>query len=127
MTTNTPAGWYHDPTGQGDGRYWNGVSWTEAVDRAGTTYNVPIDPSLAQVPPTPGTQIAQPMPQAVPQTVNVSSSKSSPWGAIIGGLVAVIAIIALIVALTNSSSDDTPTPGTDAPAEPAPEEPAEGG
>jgi|GEM_PF-6181813 hypothetical protein len=25
---NAPAGWYPDPTGTGDNRWWNGVEWT---------------------------------------------------------------------------------------------------
>ena len=55
-----PAGWYQDPTGQGDGRYWNGASWTESVDRGGVTVNVAIDPSQAQVPPVAGTEVMIP-------------------------------------------------------------------
>lgn len=127
------AGWYPDPTGQGDARYWNGAAWTQSVNRGGITANVPIDPAQAQAPPAPGTQVAPPtpMPSATPQTVNVSPSKRSPLGMIFGAL-AVLLIVVLIVALISSSdsSDDTPTPGTDAPVEqPAPADepaPAEG-
>jgi hypothetical protein len=31
----TAAGWYADPTGRFDHRYWNGAAWTEHVSRAG--------------------------------------------------------------------------------------------
>ena len=37
---NPPPGWYVDPTGQGDARYWNGTSRTQAVDRNGQQVNV---------------------------------------------------------------------------------------
>mgnify|MGYP001826675004 CR=1 FL=1 len=124
----SPAGWYSDPTGQGDARYWNGAAWTQSVNRGGVTADVAIDPSQAQIPPAPGTQVAPPPTPAAatPQTVNVPSSKSSPLGIIVG-VAAVLLVIVLIVALVsgNDSSDDTPTPGTDAPAEQPAEEPAD--
>lgn len=108
----TPAGWYQDPTGQGDARYWNGNSWTQSVDRGGVQVNVPIDPIQAQVAPVPGTQVMLPAP---PQA-NVARQppRRSPVGAIIGGLLAVVLIVLVIVLIVNisDSSDDTPTPGT---------------
>ncbi len=111
-----PPGWYRDPSGQGDGRYWNGVSWTEMVDRGGTTVNVAIDPTLAQMPPAPGTQYAKPVPYAAAQTVNVSTSRSPGWGVIIGGIVVALIGIVILIAVNSGSSDDTPTPGTDVPS-----------
>ncbi|NBS29209.1 MAG: DUF2510 domain-containing protein [Actinobacteria bacterium] len=30
-----PAGWYADPSGRFELRYWNGEKWTEHVSRAG--------------------------------------------------------------------------------------------
>jgi hypothetical protein len=125
---STPAGWYQDPTGQGDARYWNGVAWTQSVDRSGVTANAPIDPTLAQQPPVPGTQVQTPAPAT--QTVVEQGSKSSPMGAIIGAIVVVLLIVVIFAIVSNSSdsSDDTPVPGTaGVPAEedaPAPEEPA---
>lgn len=129
---STPAGWYQDPTGQGDARYWNGTAWTQSVDRAGTTLNIAIDSSLAQQPPVPGTQVQAPQPATqAPQTVVQQSSSGSPLGTIIGVVAIVLLVIVVIAFIGNSdSSDDTPTPGTDsppaeAPAEPAPEAPAD--
>ena len=119
-----PQGWYQDPSGQGTARYWNGFQWTESVDRAGVTVNVPIDPAMATVPPMPGTAVASPGATPQPAPVNVStSSGGSPWGAIIGGLLVLVAVIVLIVFIQNDSSDDSPTPDT-TPEQPA-EQPAE--
>ena len=125
---STPAGWYQDPTGQGDARYWNGSAWTQSVDRAGTTVNIAIDPTQAQQPPVPGTQVQIPSPAPAPQTVVQQTSKSSPVGAIIGAVVVILLIVVLFVIVSNNdSSDDTPTPGTGGtpavtePAAPAPE------
>ena len=33
-----PAGWYADPAGRFDLRYWDGGAWTEHVSRAGQQY-----------------------------------------------------------------------------------------
>lgn len=35
MENETPAGWYSDPAGSGDFRYWDGAAWSEqpAVSR----------------------------------------------------------------------------------------------
>jgi hypothetical protein len=132
MTNNsTPAGWYQDPTGQGDARYWNGTAWTQSVNRAGTTSNVAIDPTLAQQPPVAGTQVQAPAPAAAPQTVVQQSSSGSPLGTIIGVIAVVLLIIVVLAFIgNNDSSDDTPTPGSDtppaeAPAESAPAAPAD--
>ena len=126
-----PAGWYRDPTGQGDARYWNGTSWTESVDRGGATVNVPIDPSQAQVPPVAGTQVSIPSPASGNQPsgnqyVNVTSDRRSPVGAIIGVLFVVFAIVVILVIVSNNdSSDDTPTPDS-TPSAPATDAPADG-
>jgi hypothetical protein len=123
---STPAGWYVDPTGQGDARYWNGVAWTQAVARNGATVNMPIDPAQAQEPPAPGTQVQAPVSTGeAPE----QSSRRSPIGAIFG-IVAVLVIIVLIFVIVsdNDSSDDSPTPGTGvAPSAPATNPPVDTG
>jgi hypothetical protein len=43
----TPAGWYSDPAGRFDHRYWDGAKWTEHVSRAGAASVDPLDASLA--------------------------------------------------------------------------------
>jgi len=111
---NSPAGWYQDPTGQGDARYWNGAAWTQSVDRSGTTVNIAIDSKQAQQPPVPGTQVQIVASAPAPQTVVQQSSKSSPVGAIIGAVVVILLIVVIFVIVSNNSdsSDDSPTPGT---------------
>jgi hypothetical protein len=123
MSTGFPSGWYRDPTGQGDARYWNGVSWTESVNRGGVVLNVGIDPSQAQVPPAPGTQVSIPPPPSTVQQESNSSSRSL-LGVMIGvGVVFLIGILMYAIISNNSDGDDTPSPGS-TPTEPAPEEPA---
>jgi hypothetical protein len=40
-TGGAPAGWYADPSGRFDLRYWNGDQWTEYVSRAGQQFTDP--------------------------------------------------------------------------------------
>lgn len=37
----TPAGWYADPSGRYELRYWDGTAWTEHVARGGQQYTDP--------------------------------------------------------------------------------------
>ena len=37
-TPAVPAGWYADPAGRYELRYWDGTTWTEHVSRAGQQY-----------------------------------------------------------------------------------------
>lgn len=122
----TPPGWYQDPTGQGESRYWNGSSWTQTVSRGETTLDVPIDPAQAVQPPLPGTQMSAPVPPSQPTTVVHQQTSSSPLGAIIGVVVAVLALVVVLAIIGNATSDDEPTPGTDQPPaeQPAEEAPA---
>ena len=125
MNAAFPPGWYQDPTGQGDARYWNGSSWTESVNRGGSTINVPIDPAQAQLAPVPGTQVSIAPPPSPVQTGGGGSSGGSFMGIILG-LLAVVLIGVVIYVLVNNDDSDSPTPGTDAPPA-ATVAPAEGG
>ena len=40
-TPSVPAGWYHDPAGRFELRYWDGSAWTDHVSRAGQQYTDP--------------------------------------------------------------------------------------
>ena len=104
----SPQGWYLDPTGQGVSRYWNGVSWTQAVNRGDMILNIAIDPVLAQTPPGPGTQVTAPIMQApAPQPAAASPSDNSVMG-VIFGVLAVFFLILMVVAIVNSDSADEP-------------------
>jgi hypothetical protein len=39
--STVPAGWYADPSGRFELRYWDGAAWTEHVSRAGQQYTDP--------------------------------------------------------------------------------------
>lgn len=38
---STPSGWYHDPSGRFELRYWDGSGWTEHVARGGQQFTDP--------------------------------------------------------------------------------------
>jgi hypothetical protein len=39
--SSVPAGWYADPSGRYELRYWDGNAWTEHVSRAGQQFTDP--------------------------------------------------------------------------------------
>ena len=125
MNTNQPpTGWYLDPTGLSDGRYWDGSVWTAAVTRSGVTATVPIDPTRAAVPPLPGTKILPP----VTRSSTVPPNDRSAIAVGIGVMVAALVALLFIATITNNGSDETPTPNTEAPATAPPAtEPVDGG
>lgn len=127
MTDNNPApGWYRDPTGLGDGRYWDGAAWTDSVSRAGQTITASIEPQQAALPPVPGSEMRAPAPVTRAPAVTVNTSSRSPIGAIVGVLAIIVLVVLIIVIVNNdsdSSNDDSP-PATNPPAT---EAPAEGG
>jgi hypothetical protein len=123
---SSPPGWYQDPTGQSDGRYWNGTAWTQVSMQGGRTVDLPIDPSMAQVQPVPGTEVQPPTP---PQATTSSSGGSGrSGGAIIAIVVGLLLLLAVFVAVDDNAGN-TPTPEGTVPAEtptdtqaPAPDE-----
>jgi Protein of unknown function (DUF4011)/Protein of unknown function (DUF2510) len=48
MAATTPAGWYPDPTGRTDQRYWDGTTWTDHVARAGVQGSDPVSATTTQ-------------------------------------------------------------------------------
>ena len=131
------AGWYRDPTGQGEARYWNGAFWTDSVSRGGVTIAVPMPPQLATTPPVPGTEYVAPAPTQAPPVTFVTQSappparprSSSSSGTIVGLIVGAVLILVAVVVLTNVLGDDEDEPieppTTEQPAQPEPTEPAE--
>ena len=55
MTTavGPSAGWYSDPAGVYESRYWDGTSWTEHVSDRGVTSTAPTQAAFAAPAPTP--------------------------------------------------------------------------
>ncbi|NRQ33891.1 DUF2510 domain-containing protein [Nonomuraea sp. NN258] len=76
MTTQTPAGWYPDPYGEPQLRWWDGAQWTDAIHRH-------EQGPQAQQPPQPPQPGQQPPPaQSGPQTPSGPQTQSGPgWSA----------------------------------------------
>lgn len=117
MSAATPAGWYPDPHGEAELRYWDGNDWTEHTHSAQAQGAPPQQaPPPAQAPP----QQAPPPQQEPAYTPGGGSpyasapARGGPGGRntlpfIIGGVVAV-AIVAVIVVLLlggGGGGDDT--------------------
>ena len=120
MTNGTfPSGWYQDPSGQGEARYWNGVAWTDSVIRGGVTVSAPIGVDHANLPPAPGSEYrAAPPAQPAP-----SPRRTSPWAIVLGiaAIVLLVVVIALLVSDDGGGGDPNPpdtlvtTPDTEVP------------
>ncbi len=113
-----PPGWYRDPFGQADGRYWNGSMWTDAVSRGGVTLHVAPDPTQATVPPVPGSELRAPVPTGSDPAPSAPRSSALP---IVVAIVLVLAALAIGFLVINRSDDDSPatptaTTATDTPA-----------
>jgi hypothetical protein len=114
-----PSGWYRDPTGHGEARYWNGVAWTDSVSRGGVTFTAPVPPEQTRVPPLPGSEYHAPLgtstpaptPSAAPAPASKSSSSSTSILVAIA-LVAAAALIAVLLINLLGSDDDDDDPGS---------------
>ncbi len=105
MAWTPPAapGWYPDPLGRHEHRYWDGVAWTGHVADRGATGLDPTDVAVTSGP-TPGVGTpAGPTPTGPPPTgpgtaaPSAPPSRSGPPVALIAGLaVAVVAVIGIV-------------------------------
>ena len=68
-----PAGWYRDPTGHSEHRYWDGDAWTEHVARAGEQSTDSISGDYA--PP----EATNPWQQPAPATASSVRRTRWPW------------------------------------------------
>jgi hypothetical protein len=120
-----PADWYADPSGRYQYRYWDGYQWTNQVSSGGASAidSNPLDATVANTPPAPGSQAAPIAPKQEPAQPAVQVSQSGGgmgFGVIMGVLIALIAVIFIVVILfsgSDDSSDTTEPPATtEAPA-----------
>src|SRR3954469_9404160 len=101
--STTPAGWYADPTGRSEHRYWDGSRWTEHVSNRGLAgidpidaYGTPIDPTVSPL---------RPAPIATQPTGDVRTGlRAVPWWAW-GVGVAVLLFVVAAVALLRPTDD----------------------
>jgi hypothetical protein len=126
MTQASAPGWYRDPTGSYEFRYWDGSRWTNQVSTGGTAGADPnpLDLSVATTPPAPGSAAPGSQPGAPPQIQVTQKGGGSSIGSIVGVILGIVAIVILIFVLMNLSGDDDadsptePPATTEAPSEP---------
>src|SRR5215472_12322174 len=70
-----PAGWYADPAGRHEYRYWDGASWTSGVADGGITANDPLE-----APPPPGQQTTAESSPAQQATAEFSPTQQATAG-----------------------------------------------
>jgi hypothetical protein len=102
VETHDPAGWYPDPTGNHELRYWDGFAWLDNVSDQGATTTDPLG-GKPQPPPSQAAARSQATPVAAPPA-------RSKMPIIIGAVVAAIVIIAAAAFfLTRGGDDDSAT------------------
>ena len=103
VETHDPAGWYPDPTGKHELRYWDGFAWLDNVSDQGATTTEPLG-GKPQPPPSRAAARGQetPAPAAPP-----AKSKTP---IIVGAVAAAVVIIAVAAFfLTRGGDDDNTT------------------
>ena len=115
----TTAGWYPDPVGRHEQRYWDGAAWTTIVAAAGSTFDeAQGPPPVAPMPPAPGARPmvtpAPPVAAASPPTATPTARRRRLPTGVIVGVLAVGALVAggIAWAVTQKSSSKREVPTT---------------
>lgn len=90
--TTTPAGWYTDPAGRHEYRYWDGVNWTAQVSDTGVTASDSLESPPAPAPPPPQ-GLAEPRP---PAAAAPPRRRRRRWA---GLVIALIVVLGLVIGL----------------------------
>jgi hypothetical protein len=113
----TTAGWYPDPTGRHQHRYYDGTQWTDQAADAGVTVVDPLEPAPTSVAP----QSGEPAPQGAPTSAAPTppgpvvepeaAGRRRGWviGAIVGAALLLVLVIVGVVALASGGGDDEST------------------
>jgi hypothetical protein len=109
--STTPAGWYADPTGRSEHRYWDGARWTEHVSNrgfAGTdpidAYGTPLDPTVSPL---------RPAPIATQPTGDIRSGlRAVPWWAWAVGVGVLLLVIGAVAVVAPSDDGNEITTST---------------
>lgn len=103
VDTHDPAGWYPDPTGNHELRYWDGYAWLDNVSDQGATST---DPLGGKPMPTPTQLASQPAADQAPPPV---TKKSRTPIIVAAAVVAVLLIVAVVVLVTRGGDDGNGT------------------
>jgi len=101
VETHDSAGWYPDPTGNHQLRYWDGDTWLGNVSDQGVTSD---DPLGGKPLPSPSQAASEDRASGQPQPSSTTKSKTA---IIVGALVAVVVIAAAVFFLTRGDGNNT--------------------
>lgn len=103
---SAPAGWYDDPAGTGGRRYWDGHTWTDRTQGAGTTRPSTVMPSSASRDRLPdGYMMLNGHRVPLGQTL-LPSSRPNNRGLVVAALIALGLMAAIVAASAFLSSSD---------------------
>ncbi len=111
--STTPAGWYADPTGRSEHRYWDGNRWTEHVSSRGIPTTDPVDASGTPLDPTGSVSAPTPIPVATqPATTERRGLRSVPWWAWALGGAVILLVVGAVALVTPTDQGREITAGT---------------
>jgi len=108
------AGWYPDPTGRFELRWFDGTTWSPSVSRAGQQFLDELNAAPSAMAPTPAPGFGPPpgfgRTPIITESTDPPSSGRSP-GVVIGAIIAAVALLAVgVVVMAGSDSDDESSP-----------------
>lgn len=100
MAQVAPAGWYADPSGRSELRYWDGSQWTQHIARAGQTSTDDLDAATSEVGFPPPAVVPPPMPPppvaGAPQAYQPPVYGSAPAQATVAGLAIASMVLGIV-------------------------------
>ncbi|MFJ2031631.1 DUF2510 domain-containing protein [Streptosporangium sp. NPDC087985] len=93
MTTQTPSGWYPDPYGSPQLRWWDGTQWTDATHPA----DAPAGQAVPQTPQSGATVQMSAGMYGLPAGPPPGKSRPRPW-ILSGGAAAAVVIVGIVIA-----------------------------
>jgi hypothetical protein len=90
------AGWYPDPNGRHELRYWDGSAWTEHISDAGEAGSDPVG-DTTQASATPFAETTQVTPTVADQALDGAESAQVPWAPIAAGIAVLVLVIGGLV------------------------------
>ncbi len=108
MADGSAAGWYADPQGRHEQRYWDGNGWTDHVSDAGTAGTDPVAaPPQATTTTYPAASATAAPPAAAPVGFTTPARSGGPNGKVLALAAAAVVVVLVVVVLVMKNNGDS--------------------